>query len=1216
MRLLTKEEVRRAYEEKLKRAKEEMARRKLLNYAEFVDDTFMRAKHLELIQGKLEQVERFVETGGKEGIGRLIVSMPPRHCLDGSTLITLSSGERLPISSIRAGDEVFSYNTATYIFEPKPVTNVWSNGVRARIKIVLANGNFIIATGNHRLHTYSGWKQVSDLTIADSLSIPKQLPNRKYKNTFSEDDAVLVAIWIAEGDKRSKSFGVTCGSSLVRDRVKSIAASRNWLVREDDLHIRLTCDKPRSENSPVNWMRKVGIATRSTTTHTVRIPKWILESDNKIISSVLSYLWATDGWFGRESRLAGYTTASLDLAYDVQTLLLSLGIQSRVKNKHVLYKGEKRLFYDTLIHASSLQIFNKLISVPNKPPLEAFTNFTEDFPPEWRKELILSPSTHRYRWNNRIDKPGWTSSEKVGKSADLENNSTLIQRVSGDVRWSKIVSIEMLEPAEVFDIEIADNHSFIANGIISHNSKSVTITTKWPQFMLGKHPDWRFIIVAYSQDLANDFSRTTRDTLMHNHEYSLLFPDVLVNSDSAAVERWQILGSNDPSMIAVGAGGPIVGRGGHIIIIDDLVKNRTEAESPTFRENNKRFYAGTLRTRLEPNGAIILVNCLTGDTPVTLSDGSWKRIDKLTVGEFVLTWNNGITESKRILHMKKQPKAVIYELKTGHHTIRGNGKHPILVKIDSDYEWKKLRDVVEGDKVVSAAIRQNIDYVEKILTQDEAWLLGYMFGDGWITRHPNKDYGSMRWATCVAKGIYEDRNERVLVLFEKIFGKRPKLTKSGYYRFEVADVGRWFENKGLIGNAHTKRIPPYVFSQSFNVRKAFLDGFINADGYINPANRVIIGLCNRDLVCDVKYLAEGAGYAVSNIHKNVHKNNAPNSVDKDKTAYTYFIAFQYSSNNNSCFVTETVRSVKKLPDKEHVYDIEVADNHNFFANNIVTHNTRWHEDDLIGNLIEQEKIGGEKWDYVNLPAFADSENDPLGRLIGEPLWPERFPRKTLLELKQGTSLGGMATYEWDSQYQGHPKPPGGSKIQTELFKYVDAAPEGLDWKRYWDLALSTKDAASYTASCRGAFDKDLNFYIADMMRLKDEWPDVEEAIKKTFEKELNVEQGIEEKLHGLAVITQFRRDIRLARSKFRGIKVDTSKLDRALPWISRLESGKVFLVRGKQDTTEGAWIGPFLEEARNFTGINDQWSDQIDSVSGAYSMLANPKWRKTKFKKV
>ena len=59
--------------------------------------------------------------------------------------------------------------------------------------------------------------------------------------------------------------------------------------------------------------------------------------------------------------------------------------------------------------------------------------------------------------------------------------------------------------------------------------------------------------------------------------------------------------------MAAGVGGPITGRGAHVAIIDDPVKNSEDASSKTMRDKTYDWYRSTLRTRLAPGGAIVLV---------------------------------------------------------------------------------------------------------------------------------------------------------------------------------------------------------------------------------------------------------------------------------------------------------------------------------------------------------------------------------------------------------------------------------------------------------------------------------------------------------------------------------------------------------------------------------------------------------------------------------
>jgi len=84
--------------------------------------------------------------------------------------------------------------------------------------------------------------------------------------------------------------------------------------------------------------------------------------------------------------------------------------------------------------------------------------------------------------------------------------------------------------------------------------------------------------------------------------------------------------------------------------------------------------------------------------------------------------------------------------------------------------------------------------------------------------------------------------------------------------------------------------------------------------------------------------------------------------------------------------------------------------------------TRWHMDDLAGRLLDAAAAGeGDKWDVLSLPAICDSTDDPLGRAIGEPLWPEYHPLEWLNEKKRA-----LGPYDWSALYQQKPRPHGGA----------------------------------------------------------------------------------------------------------------------------------------------------------------------------------------------
>lgn len=86
--------------------------------------------------------------------------------------------------------------------------------------------------------------------------------------------------------------------------------------------------------------------------------------------------------------------------------------------------------------------------------------------------------------------------------------------------------------------------------------------------------------------------------------------------------------------------------------------------------------------------------------------------------------------------------------------------------------------------------------------------------------------------------------------------------------------------------------------------------------------------------------------------------------------------------------------------------------------------TRWHEDDLAGRIIADAQAN--EWRVIDLPALADSPDDPLGRQVGEPLWPERFDAEHHARTRRR-----VGERVWAALYQQKPKPPAGGVWQRE-----------------------------------------------------------------------------------------------------------------------------------------------------------------------------------------
>lgn len=143
------------------------------------------------------------------------------------------------------------------------------------------------------------------------------------------------------------------------------------------------------------------------------------------------------------------------------------------------------------------------------------------------------------------------------------------------------------------------------------HGKSMETSQYFPAWALGKYPWLEFINTSYAQSLQMDFSRKIQE-LVREEDYHLLFGNLGVTKKNEAIERWSLYDydKNERTgggILAAGVGGPITGRGAHVLLIDDPVKNREEAESETVRESAKAWYSSTAYTRLAPGGGVLVI---------------------------------------------------------------------------------------------------------------------------------------------------------------------------------------------------------------------------------------------------------------------------------------------------------------------------------------------------------------------------------------------------------------------------------------------------------------------------------------------------------------------------------------------------------------------------------------------------------------------------------
>lgn len=140
--------------------------------------------------------------------------------------------------------------------------------------------------------------------------------------------------------------------------------------------------------------------------------------------------------------------------------------------------------------------------------------------------------------------------------------------------------------------------------------KSELASIRFPAWHLGHHPEHEIINCGYNLDLPMRFSRRVRE-ILRDKAYLALFPDAKLDPESQSVEAWNTTAGG--GFTAAGVGGGITGKGAHILIVDDPIKNMEEADSILVRDALWDWYWSTAYTRLAPGGGVLLIQTWWND---------------------------------------------------------------------------------------------------------------------------------------------------------------------------------------------------------------------------------------------------------------------------------------------------------------------------------------------------------------------------------------------------------------------------------------------------------------------------------------------------------------------------------------------------------------------------------------------------------------------------
>jgi len=248
--------------------------------------------------------------------------------------------------------------------------------------------------------------------------------------------------------------------------------------------------------------------------------------------------------------------------------------------------------------------------------------------------------------------------------------------------------------------------------------------------------------------------------------------------------------------------------------------------------------------------------------------------------------------------------------------------------------------------------------------------------------------------------------------------------------------------------------------------------------------------------------------------------------------------------------------------------------------------TRWHEDDLAGRLLQEQARGGEAWEVISYPALA-LEDEPH-RKRGEALHPERYPAEALHRIRRVVGLR-----DWGSLYEQRPTPAEGSVFKAAWVRYRADLPR-FD-RVILSLDCSFKDTGTSFVVIQAWAQRGPDAHLIDQARGHWGFTETVGQVRAFVARFHPSAVLVEDKANGSAVIDQLRRDV----SGLIPVEPEGSKVARAHAVTGFWEAGNVWLPE------QAPWLPDYLGELLSFPAAPND--DQVDATTQALRyLLATP----------
>jgi predicted phage terminase large subunit-like protein len=689
------------------------------------------------------------------------------------------------------------------------------------------------------------------------------------------------------------------------------------------------------------------------------------------------------------------------------------------------------------------------------------------------------------------------------------------------------------------------------------HTKSEFASYLLPSWFFGRFPKRKVMQISNTGELAEGFGRKVRN-LVDSDDYRRIFPAVELRKDSTAAGRWNT--NHGGEYFAAGVGGTVTGRGADLLIIDDP---HSEGEAvlaqfnPEIYDKVFSWYTSGPRQRLQPGGAIVIVMCMTGDTPVLMASGEERPLRDVRSGDLVATFDNGRLTTSKVNNWQSNGVDSIYKIQTqSGRILRANERHPFLIMNEGVLEWTRLRNLRRGDLLVS--LKGATGLREQKPNPESADLAKPATATTAKTQMPQDE----------GRGTTE--NGKVKRALSRI--ARSLCTVTGYAKtITQKSIGRTEKEEGPQSSAAHVGSKAGMESRLMSIQHCSKSKGADAQ-YAEICPETMfgpIGAANCALTIVTTLEKFGVSSATTAI--------SPLAMVRQQQ---YLNELQRISD----FTADPIVSI--TPDgEEEVFDVEIDRTENFIANGVVSHNTRWSLRDLTGQILEHSiEKGGDKWEVIEFPAIMNE-----GELNERPLWPEFWSLKELQAVK-----AELPPSKWAAQYQQQPTSETNAIIKRDWWrKWPHKNPPPPDFiLMTLDTAFEKKNSADYSAIVVfGVWNNDEddgqpNLMLLDAYRERMEFPVLKERLLEYYEEWEPDSVIIEKKASGAPLIYEMRR---------MGVPVGEFTPTRGNDKITRLNAVADIFASGKVWAPQTRWADELIDEVASFpSGRHD---DFVDCVS-------------------